>query len=554
MSLKKFQGTPEVQHPDSPDNPDRPGDRVVRSKGEPGGRRRSSAASPLWLVVTKWLLIGTVLVVLAFVVQKLIEQGSWVGVVIAAFVAMCVLAVYGTRHAVPLKYLLPGLLLLVALQIWPIAYTVGTSFTNLGDGHLISKQESIDSIIANSVREVPNAPRYLLSVAVKDGADPATGEAFYLLTEPSGKPLLGDKAGLADLPAASVEKAGNGRITKAAGYQILTAIQVNARKDLNEFAVPTAEGAGIKRVGLAEAFQGKANVSYDKASDTLLDSATRKTYIPRKASWVPKDGQGDTFPQGWKENVGFKNFSNVLTNETLRSGFLKIFAWNMVFAVVSVLSTFVLGMLLALLLNDARLRGRALYRSMLILPYALPIFVTALVWSSMFNQDYGLINKLLHLNIDWLGDPWAAKAAILITNLWLGFPYMFIVCTGALQSIPGDVLEAAKIDGASALRTMRSVIMPLLLVAVGPLLIASFAFNFNNFGLIFLMTGGGPFQDSNFSVGSSDLLITYAYRLAFSGVSPNYGLAATVSLFIFFIVGLMSYEGFRRTKSLEEVN
>jgi arabinogalactan oligomer/maltooligosaccharide transport system permease protein len=243
----------------------------------------------------------------------------------------------------------------------------------------------------------------------------------------------------------------------------------------------------------------------------------------------------------------------VLTNATLRAGFLTIFAWNVVFALVSVVSTFVLGMLLALLLNDARLRGRALYRSILILPYALPMFVTALVWSSMFNQDYGLINKILHLNIDWLGDPWAAKAAILITNLWLGFPYMFIVCTGALQSIPGDVLEAAKIDGASAMRTMRSVIMPLLLVAVGPLLIASFAFNFNNFGLIFLLTGGGPFEAANTNIGSSDLLITYAYRLAFSGVSPNYGLAATVSIFIFFVVGLMSYQGFRRTKALEEV-
>jgi arabinogalactan oligomer/maltooligosaccharide transport system permease protein len=547
MSLKEIQDPPPV----SP-GPPQGVTGVANSTSADHGR--AAGAGPAWLVVTRWGLIGLTLVVLAIVVQKLVEQGAWVGVVIAAFVAMCVLVVYGTGRSVPLKYLLPGLALLVGLQIWPIAYTAATAFTNLGDGHLISKQESIDSIIANSVREVPNAPRYLLSVAVREGTDPATGESFYLLTDPSGKTLLGGKAGLSDLPAADVEKAGNGRITKAAGYQILTAIQVNARKDLRDFAVPTTEGAGIKSVGLAEAFQGKANVSYDKASDTLRDSATNKTYIPLKASWVPKDGQGDAFPQGWKENVGFKNFSNVLTNDTLRSGFLKIFTWNVVFAVVSVLSTFVLGMLLALLLNDPRLRGRALYRSMLILPYALPIFVTALVWSSMFNQDYGLINKLLHLNIDWLGDPWAAKAAILITNLWLGFPYMFIVCTGALQSIPGDVLEAAKIDGASAFRTMRSVIMPLLLVAVGPLLIASFAFNFNNFGLIYLMTEGGPFQDSNVSVGSSDLLITYAYRLAFSGVSPNYGLAATVSLFIFFIVGLMSYEGFRRTKSLEEVN
>ena len=515
---------------------------------------RAVGTSPAWLLVTKWLLIAIVIVVLVIVAQKTIAQGAWIGVVIAGFVVMCVLVVYGTGRSVPLKYLLPGLVLLVGLQIWPIAYTVATSFTNYGDGHLFSKQDSIDSIIANSVREVPNTSRYRLSVAVKEGADPATSEAFYLLTGPAGKTFIGDKIGLSDLPAADVEKSATGRITKAKGYQILTAIQVNARKDLNEFAVPTKEGGGIKRVGLSEAFEGKANVSYDAATDTLLDSKTHITYVPRNARWVPKDGVGDAFPQGWKENVGLKNFSSVLTNDTLRAGFLKIFAWNFVFAVVSVVSTFVLGMLLALLLNNARLRGKGLYRSLLILPYALPGFVTALVWASMFNQDYGLINKILHVDIDWLGDPWAAKAAILITNLWLGFPYMFIVCTGALQSIPGDILEAAKIDGASALRTVRSIIMPLLMVAVGPLLIASFAFNFNNFGLIFLLTGGGPFEGADTSIGSSDLLITYAYRLAFTGPSPNYGFAATVSIFIFFIVALMSYQGFRRSKALEDVN
>jgi arabinogalactan oligomer / maltooligosaccharide transport system permease protein len=524
------------------------------AKTKPADYGRAAGTSPLWLTATKWLLIGFSLVVLAIVVQKTIAGGAWIGVVVAAFIAMCVLVVYGTRRSVPLKYLLPGLLLLVGLQIYPIALTVATAFTNYGDGHAISKQESIDAIIANSVREVPNTSRYRLSVAVKDGSDPATADPVYLLTNKAGQTFVGDKAGLSDLPGADVEKAGNGRITKAAGYSILSAIQVNSRKDLITFAVPTIEGGGIKAVGLSEAFEGKANVSYDKATDTLTDSATHKTYVAINARWVPKDGQGGAFSQGWKESVGFRNFSNVLTNDTLRAGFVKIFAWNFVFAVVSVVSTFVLGMLLALLLNNARLRGKALYRSVLILPYAIPGFVTALVWASMFNQDYGLINKILHLNIDWLGDPWAAKVAILVTNLWLGFPYMFIVCTGALQSIPGDVLEAAKIDGASALRTVRSVIMPLLLIAVGPLLIASFAYNFNNFTLIFLLTGGGPFEATNTSIGSTDLLITYAYRLAFSGVNPNYGLAATVSIFIFFIVAVLSYQGFRRSKALEDVN
>ena len=509
---------------------------------------------PPWALVLKWVLIALALALMLFVAAKLTSDGQWLAVVGVAFLAMLVLAIYGTKGAVPLKYLFPGLILLVTLQIWPIAYTVQTSFTNYGDGHKISKQDSIDAIIANSVREVQGSPRYKLSVAVKDGADRATGETFFLLTDPQGKTLVGDISGLKDLTD-GVEKAPNGKITKAAGYQILSAIQVNTRQDLKVFAVPTKDGGGIKGVGLSEAFEGKTTVSHDAASDTLTDSVTGKKYVVGKnATWVPADGRGDAFSQGWKENVGFDNYKNVLTNETLRAGFLKIFIWNLVFAVVSVASTFLLGMLLALLLNDPRLRGKAFYRSVLILPFALPLFVTALVWANMFNQDFGLINQITHLDIDWIGNPWAARAAILITNLWLGFPYTFIVCTGALQSVPGDVLEAAKIDGASALRTMRSIIMPLLMVAVGPLMIASFAFNFNNFGLIYLLTLGGPFESDNSSIGSTDLLITYAYRLAFSGVKPNYGLAATVSVFIFAIVALISYQGFRRTKSLEEVN
>ena len=514
-----------------------------------------STPIPPWALAVKWLILAAIMVGALLIIQRLIAAGLWFAVVGVAFLVMAILAVYSTRRAVPAKYLFPGLVFLVALQIWPIAYTVATSFTNYGDGHTLSKQETVDAIIANSVREVPGSPRYRLSVAVKKGGEVAKGELAYLLTDPQGKLQVGTIAGLKDLPADGIEKTTTGKITKAPGYQILTARQVNARsKDVAEFAVPTADGGGIKAVGLSEAFEGKANVTYDEVSDVLKDSKTGKIYVAKDAQWVPKDGQGDAFPQGWKEDVGLANFQEVLTNETLRAGFVKIFAWNFAFAIISVVTTFLLGMLLALLLNDDRLKGKGLYRSILILPFAIPGFVSPLVWASMYNQDFGLINTLTHLNVDWLGDPWAAKAAILITNLWLGFPYMFIVCTGALQSIPGDVREAAKIDGAGAFRTLRSIIMPLLLVAVGPLLIASFAFNFNNFGLIFLLTGGGPFEADNTSIGSTDLLITYAYRLAISGVNPDFGLASTVSIFIFIIVALISYSGFRRTKALEEVN
>jgi len=149
MSLKEKQDPPVI-------SPRGPAGVTSRAKATRAGR--PSNRGPVWLRVTKWGLIGLTLVVLAIVVQKLIEQGSWVGVVIAAFVAMCVLAVYGTGRAVPMKYLLPGLALLVGLQIWPIAYTVATSFTNLGDGHLISKQESIDSITPTRSVRFPTLP------------------------------------------------------------------------------------------------------------------------------------------------------------------------------------------------------------------------------------------------------------------------------------------------------------------------------------------------------------------------------------------------------------
>ncbi len=529
--------------------------------GPPGGRGRSGISglgpirTPLWAVVLKWVLLALVVAFGAYVAQQAIEAGYTFAVVGIALVVMAILAVYSTRRAVPLKYLLPGMLLLVALQIWPIAYTVATAFTNYGDGHSLSKTEATTSIVANSVQEVEGSPRYRLSIAVPEGGDPATSELVFLLTDPDGASFVGDLKGLTDLPADGVQKSETGKILQAPGYTVLDATQVNARgADLGTFAVPTENGGGIKASGLSEAFEGKTTVVYDEGADTLTDTVSGKVYVPRNAFWAPQDGEGDPYATGWKENVGFKNFSTLLTSDTIRAGFFKILLWNVAFATISVGGTFIIGMLLALLFNDERIKGRKIFRSILILPYAIPGFVTALLWAFMFNQEFGLVNDLTGLNVDWLGNGWAAKAAILIANLWLGFPYMFLVCTGALQSIPSDVREAAKIDGASPARTLRSIIMPLLLVAVGPLLIASFAFNFNNFTLIFLMTEGGPYEQGDTTIGSTDLLITYAFRLAFAGTTPNFGLASTVSIFIFVIVALMSYSGFRRTKSLEEVN
>ena len=514
---------------------------------------RTPIKTPVWALAIKWLALAAMLALATSLIIRLAGQQSWIGVILISAMAMGSLIIYASHRAVPAKYLYPGLLLLLALQVWPTVYTIGLAFTNYGDGHIVSKQESINQITSNSVVEVPGSPRYQLTVAVLNGQDPATGPINFLLVDPTNKSLsVGTSKGLKPLDSAGVELYADGRIKSAPGYTALTPKQVNARsKELQSFAVPTSDG-GIKSVGLSEAYKGKPTISYDATNDTLVDSQAHKVYHAVNARWVASDGT--TLPTGWKENVGWANFKEVITSQTLRDGFVGIFIWNVVFAVVSVGSTFILGMLLALMFNSPRLRLKGVSRAVLIMPYAVPGFVTALTWYSMFNPQFGLINNLLHVNIDWYDSPNLMRAAILITNLWLGFPYMFIVCTGALQSIPNDVREAARIDGASWRQTVQRVIMPLLLVAVGPLLVGSFAFNFNNFSLIWLFSQGGPFHSNNTSIGYTDLLITYAYRLAFGGAGSNYGLASAISIFIFLIVASMSAVGFARSKAWEEVN
>ncbi|MFY1700372.1 ABC transporter permease subunit [Micromonospora sp. WMMA1923] len=530
-----------------------PGREPAGSRPTPGRRtaRHDAPITPAGLAV-KVILLGLTAGIAVWAAFPLVAAGAWVGLALLVATTAGLGYLYLGRRHVPAKYLVPGTLFLIAFQVLPVLYTASTSFTNFGDGHRGSKDEAIVAIQTASVRQVPGSTEYALTIATT--GDPAGGPLVFLVTDPAtGAVSAGDGDGLRPLDPAEVTVAAGGRVTEARGYTVLNVGQASLRsQEITDLVVPTAGGA-LRSSGLSRAYQGTAVRAYDADCDCVRDTETGRVY-PADAelgSFVAADGE--RLAQGWQVGVGLRNFTRVLTDPAISGPFFGTLVWNFAFAVGSTGGTFLLGMFIALALHSPRMRGTNLYRVLLILPYAMPSFAMLLIWRDMFNTDFGLINNVFGLGVDWFGGEWTARFAVILVQLWLGYPYMFLVATGALQAIPRELTEATSVDGASPWQSFRAVTLPLLLVALSPLLIASFAFNFNNFNAIYLTTEGAPFPADNPTNGATDLLITYTYRLAFGAQGAEFGFAAAISLFIFTIVAVVAAVSFRRTRKQEEV-
>ncbi|WP_278234782.1 ABC transporter permease subunit [Isoptericola sp. AK164] len=477
---------------------------------------------------------------------------SWI--ILGAMLVMLAVAnwVYFSRRTVPLKYVLPGLIFLFTFQIFTIGYTGWVAFTNYGDGHNSTKDDAVAALLIQNERRVEGSPALPLTV-VADGE-----ELGFAVVQPDGTATVGD----AEAPLSAVDATvAEGRITAVDGWEVLDRAEVLARQgEVTDLRVPVSDDPGAGSVRTQDARTGyvyESTLVYDEAADTMTDTTTGTVYTPNDEGQF-EAADGSTLNVGWRVFVGFDNFTTAFSDSRYSGPFLQVVVWTFVFAFASVATTFLLGMFLATVFNTP-MRGRKIYRTLLILPYAIPGFVAPLLWSGLLNRSFGFVNQVLlgGAAVPWLTDPWLAKLSIIGVNLWLGFPYMFLICTGALQSLPTDVLEAAKIDGAGRLRTWRSVVMPLLLVSTTPLLISSFAFNFNNFALIYMLTGGGPrFEDASVPLGHTDIMITMVYSVAgLDGNAPkDFGLASALSIVIFVIIATISAIAFKRTRSLEEIN
>lgn len=510
-----------------------------------------AASGGVKMLLLKLLLLGLLDAIALYAVFVLVMGGQWLIAAIVAIVAAVVNWIYFSRRKLPAKYLTPGIIFLVLFQVFVLVYTGYIAFTNYGTGHNGSKEQAVSSLMASSLQRVEDSPTYPVTVVDQFGT------LGLLVTDPDGEALVGTN----DQPLQEVDAdMEGGKAVAIEGWTSLSFADVLARTDeITELAVPFSDDpndGAIRTPDGSNAYLYISTLEYDEAAGTMTDVDTGTVYSDvGTGAFTTEDGE-ELLP-GWQIVVGFDNFVRAVTDQRLAEPLIYVTLWTFAFALISVASTFFLGLFLAIVFNDMRMDGRRYYRVLMILPYAIPSFLSALIWAGMMNESFGFINQVLlgGASVPWLTDPWVAKLSVLLVNLWLGFPYMFLVTTGALQSIPDELQEAATVDGAKPWAVFRLIKLPLLLVSVAPLLIASFAFNFNNFNVIYMLTDGGP-RDSSapIPVGFTDILISMVYKVAFTGQSRDYGLASAYSIIIFIVVAVISIIAFRRTKSLEELN
>ncbi|MFF2810429.1 carbohydrate ABC transporter permease [Streptomyces sp. NPDC058000] len=235
--------------------------------------------------------------------------------------------------------------------------------------------------------------------------------------------------------------------------------------------------------------------------------------------------------------TGLDNYRAVLTDGV----FWDRLGWTVLWTVGCVSLTFLTGLALANLLNR-QLRGRTVYRLALILPWAVPAFISVFTWRMLYNEKNGILNKLLTGGgidaVPWLNDPTWAKLSVIAVNVWLGVPFMLVALLGGLQSIPGELYEAAEMDGAGAWQRFRHITVPGLRAVSGTVLLLSTIWTFNMFPVIFLLTRGGPGD-------ATEILVTYAYRLSFVDSPRNFSASATWGVVILVLLALVAV-GYRR--------
>jgi len=433
------------------------------------------------------------------------------------------------KRATPWLFLSPGLFCFGVFLVLPMILTVAISFRMLKTGHWFSENQVRAMLLEepSGSGDPAEFPFQLLCTGPDQcGIQTRLGGSllFGPLTKPGTTVLLGSDAPEGAAPAA-----------KMRAQQILRGFETTL------ILAPDGREFRIFRSDLLKEWMPR----FVPEGDGLREVDSGHLFTPDQDAGAFRSGRLLLAP-GFSTWAGLANYKRLFLNQGEAGVMARVLAWTLVWALGSVAFCFILGCGLALVMQRESNPWRFIFRILLIIPYAIPFFISVLVFRGLMNQDFGLFNEVLGwlgwTPIGWLEQPTWAKFSCLLVNTWLGYPYMFLVITGVLQSIPRSHYEASMLEGASRWTTFAQITWPQLIRAMGPLLVGSFAFNMNNFVGIYLLTGGGPPEPGSASLaGATDILISYTYRLAFEGSGEqNFGLASAISVLLFGLVLVIS--------------
>lgn len=259
-------------------------------------------------------------------------------------------------------------------------------------------------------------------------------------------------------------------------------------------------------------------------------------------------------PKSLFDWVGFTNFGNIFSGR-MADTFFPVFSWTLIWAVFATITNFFFGIILALLINTKGLKFKKMWRTIFVITIAVPQFISLLIMRNLLN-DEGPVNALLHKlglihhSLPFLSDPIWAKFSIIFVNMWIGIPFTMLIATGIIMNLPSEQIEAAEIDGASKFQVFKSITFPQILLIMTPNLIQQFIGNINNFNVIYLLTGGGPTNSQYYQAGTTDLLVTWLYKLTVT--AADYNLASVVGILIFAVSAIFSLLAYTRTASYKE--
>lgn len=491
---------------------------------------------------------------LLWLILQLIGDDNLPLAVALAFVLVIFSLCFTLERLKAWRWLCIGLCLATLFVLYPITYTFVLSTTNNGSGHILSKARAIETFEAQqyvpegaatyrwTAYQSPDGTSYLLWLQAEDGTTQVARIGADITAAVPGAGSVGapDEDGI----PSNID--GYRRLAKREVVPLIDAlshIEFGAPPDAVEITSLNAASVTAQRY------------VYDAAQDALIDQVTGVLYRPVRGTFV--SDAGDELTPGFTVGIGLDNFNRFFNSAALRGPLTTIIAWNFGYAFLSVVCSFALGLFIALLFND--LPGKRVIRTLLIIPYPIPALVSILIWRNLLNPDFGALVNLFETifgsSPGWLTDPTATRAAIVVINMWLSYPYFYIVSSGALQAIPTDFLDAAAVDGANVWQRFTRITFPLLLRIVSPLLVASFAFNFNNFNLIYIFNSGNPpIAGSPIPAGHTDILISFVYKLAFTNSTREYGFASAISIVLFAFVAVITWIQFRYTRLLEDRN